>query len=202
MKSQLSDTIFINSGIPLFFFGGYILWSRAVTISTDGLPKTVVAASIVTLVALSIAPMYGYASPGWSLLLPYSVTYGATAMALFAASTVIFWHVSCLLRGHSLGRFLMLYELIAFLIFCIHAMVAGVWWIVLVHTGLTGSPAAVLTYFICTPLLVLVSSVVFIRVCITVAPVVLRPLLGGRAPTPAQVGRMFRPLGAAVPGAH
>jgi len=194
--------LFINSGIPLFFFGGCLLWSRAVVIPTDGLPKTVVAASIVTLVVLSIAPIYGYAPPGWSLLAPHSTAYGAAAIALFVASSVVFWHAACLLRGHSLGRFLMLYEPIAFFIFCIHAIVAGVWWIALVRTGLVESSVAVLAYFISTPLLVLVSSVVAIRIGIAVAPVVLKPLLGGRVPTPVQVSRMLRPNGETVRRAH
>lgn len=194
--------IFINSGIPLFFFGGCLLWSREVPIPTDGLPRTAVAVSIVTLVVLSIAPIYGYAPPGWSLSLPHSTAYGAAAMALFAASSVVFWHAACMLRGHPLGCFLMRYEPIAFFISCIHGMVAGLWWMVLVRTGLAESSAAVLVYFISTPLLVLMSSVVAIRIGITVAPAILKPLLGGRTPTPAQVGRMLRPNGEAVPRAH
>lgn len=194
--------LFINSGIPLFFFGGGLLWSRAVAIPTNGLPKAVVATSVVVLVALSVAPIYGYAPPGWSLSLPHSTVYGAAAIALFAASSLVFWHAACLLRSHPLGHFLMRYEPIAFFIFCVHGMAAGVWWMALVRAGLADSSAAVLVYFISTPLLVLVSSVVAIRIGITVAPAVLKPLLGGRAPTPAQVGRMLRPLGNAVPRAH
>lgn len=195
-------SLFINSGIPLCFFGGCLLWSRTVAIPTDGLPKTVVTASALILVVLSVAPMYGYAPPGWSLSLPHSAAYGAAAMALFAASSVVFWHVACLLRGHPFGEFLLRYEPLAFFIFCTHGMAAGVWWMVFVRAGLANSSAAVLAYFICAPLLVLVSSVIAIRIGITVAPAVLKPLLGGRAPTPTQVGRMVRPIGNAAPRAR
>lgn len=194
--------LFINSGIPLFFFLGCVLWSRAVAIPTDGLPRAAVSASIVTLVVLSIAPLYGYAPPGWSLSLPHSAAYGAAAMALFAASSLVFWHCACLLRDQPLGRFLMRYEPIAFFIFCIHAIVAGVWWMALVRAGLAESSAAVLVYFISTPLLVLVTSVVAIRIGIAVAPMLLRPLLGGRAPTSVEVGRMLRPRRTAAPAEH
>lgn len=194
-------SIFINSGVPLFFFGGCLLWSHAVPIPTDGLPRTAVAVSIVTLVALSLAPIYGYAPPGWSLSLPHSTSYGAAAIGLFAASSVVFWHAACMLRTHPLGRVLMRYEPIAFFIFCIHGIVAGVWWATLVRTGLAESSTAVLVYFISTPLLVLISSVVAIRIGI-VAPAILKPLLGGRAPTPAQVDRMLRPHVETVPLTH
>lgn len=194
--------VFINSAIPLYFFAGCLLWSRAVVIPTEGLPRTAVVASVVTLVGLSLAPIYGYAPPGWSLSLPHSPAYGLAAIALFASGSVVFWQAACVLRSHPVGRFLMRYEPIAFFIFCTHGMAAGIWWMALVRTGLAESPAAVLVFFICAPLLVLVSAVIAIRIGITVAPVVLKPLLGGRTPTPAQVGRMFRPLGDAAPRAH
>lgn len=189
---------FINSGIPLFFFVGCLLWSRAVAIPTDGLPKTA-AASLVVLVLLSLAPLSGHAPPGWSLSLPHSPAYGAAAIALFAASAVVFWHCACWLRGHALGRLLMRYEPIAFFIFCVHGMVAGIWWAVLVRTGLADSSATVLLYFICSPLLVLLISAIAMRIGIAVAPMLLGPLLGGRAPTPAQVGRMLWPRSDAAP---
>jgi hypothetical protein len=174
--------IFINSGIPLFFFAGCLLWSRKVNIPTEGLPKLVVAPSLVALVALSLAPIYGYAPPGWGLSLPHSTAYGAAAITLFVTSTLVFWHAACLLRNHYLGRYLMQYEPIAFFVFCTHGMLAGVWWIAVVHSGLAKSPTAVLVYFICTPLLVLVSAVATFRIGVTIAPGALKLLLGGRIP--------------------
>ena len=152
------------------------------------------AASIVTLVVLSIAPINGYAPPGWSLTLPHSAAYGAAAIALFAASSLVFWHAACLLRDHSLGRFLMRYEPIAFFIFCIHAMVAGVWWMALVRTGLAESSVAVLVYFLSTPLLVLVTSVLCAWIAVAVAPKAFKYLLGGRAPTQKQLQCMWNPI--------
>lgn len=114
-----------------------------------------------------------------------------------AAGCIAFWHLACTLRDGQFGAFFKQYEPIAFLIFCIHGMAGGIWWMVVVHSGVAASGTGVLAYFLLSPLLVLVTPVLAAWVSPRVVPHLFALMLSGLAPSMQQATRMFwhRPFG-------
>lgn len=188
----LDGPLFINSAIPLFYFAGCLLQTRNTPISTHSIPASLVTISWLVMVALSAAPIL---SPvHWGFTTTGSLPANAADIVLRAAGCIGFWHLACWLRDNHVGSFLMRYEPIAFFIFCTHGMVAGVWWMLFRHLGWVDSAAAVFSYFVSAPLLVLITSVAVIRPAVIVAPKAMQLLFGGRTPSREQLSLMFKPF--------
>ena len=185
----LDRVLFINSAIPLFYFAGCVLLVRNAPIPTTSMARGPLLAAGLAWVLLSAAPFF--VPPAWGGYGSEGVLYAAIDIALRAAGCVVFWSVAIGLLQSRAGDVLLRFEPIAFFIFCVHGMAAGVWWMVVGRLGWSETSSVFLAYFIVSPLLVLVTSVVLVWAFRSAAPRLLSLLMGGRVPTDRQMKSML-----------
>jgi hypothetical protein len=186
---NVDGPLFIKSAIPLFYFAGCVLQIHKMPVPTQAMRRWPVVVAGLTMLLLPAAQIY--APPAWDVSIPDTVLFSVVDIPLRVAGTVVFWVVACQLRNGRVGAFLFQFEPIAFFIFCAHTMIAGIWWMVISRLSNAAEPTVYLSYFVASPLLVLVTSVFVAWFAVTVAPKAMRYLLGGRAPTPKQLQRMW-----------
>lgn len=174
--------LFLNSAIPLFFVAGLALGDgRLSTRWIARRPAAWAIGSATVLLLIATLPLYASAARTWGTDWSNAVT-----IAQRTAGAIFFWIVAGAALNGAAGRLARRYEPIIFFIFCGHLLLLGAAWKLFGLAGLVQLPAAVLAFFLLSPVTVLMLSIMAVLVLGTVMPKLLAVLIAGRVPTEEQ----------------
>lgn len=176
--------LFTNSAIPLFFAVGLALGEGQ--LSANAMlrrPALWAASAALVLVAVAVLPFaFGVSARNWPGMIE-----NAVVVVQRVAGSIVFWYAAGLALNRSAGRLTRRIEPIIFFVFCSHPLLLGAAWLVYRAIGLNPESPIVLLFFLASPVIVLVLSIISIAVLARTVPALLRALMAGRAPTPAQL---------------
>lgn len=176
--------VFTNSAIPLFFAIGLALGARQLTATAMvRRPLLWAGSAALLLMAVAVLPFaFGISARNWPGMIEN------TAVVLQrVAGAILFWFAAGAMLDRAAGRLARRIEPVIFFVFCAHPLLLGIAWGGYQAVGLDPASPIVLVFFLGSPLIVLMLSIVGITILAAIAPALLRALMAGRAPTRQQL---------------
>ncbi len=184
--------LFTNSHIPVFFAAGLAIGIGAFRVQPLLARERLLGVLALGLLALCVTTPF-YAADGWASVFGDRSRSAMLLVERFCG-VVLFWLLATWAAGRrQLAERVMVFEPMIFFVFCAHPFIVGLGWMVIHALGGRFGDLAHLSFFVLAPLICLFPSLLAVLLLSSVAPRLLRLLLGGRSPTEAELRRLRQP---------